>query len=44
MVEDEVTRLFRPNFSKVKTSFVSEIREVSDTLTPNVDVSDDTPV
>ena len=37
-------RLFRPKFSKVKTSFVVEIREVSDTLTLNADVSDDTPV
>ena len=37
-------RLFRPKFSKFKTSFFFEIREVSDTLTPNVDVSDDTPV
>ncbi len=35
-------RLFRPQFSKVKTSFVFEIRQESDTLTPNVDVSDDT--
>ena len=37
-------RLFRPQFSKVKISFVSQIRQESDTLTPNVGVSDDTPV
>ena len=35
-------RLFRPQFSKVKTSFVSQIRQESDTLTPSEDVSDDT--
>ena len=35
-------RLFRPQFSKVKTSFFFEIRQVLDTLMPNVDVSDDT--
>ena len=37
-------RLFRPQFSKFKTSFFVEIREVSDTLTLNADVSGDTPV
>ena len=37
-------RLFRPQFSKFKTSFFVEIREVSDTLTPNVGVSRYTPV
>ena len=37
-------RLFRPKFSKVKTSFFVEIREVSDTLTPNAGVCGDTPV
>ena len=31
-------------FRKVKTSFVVKIRQVSNTLTPHVDVSDDTPV
>ena len=36
--------LFGPQFSKVKRRFVFEIRQVSDTLTPNVGVSDDTPV
>ena len=40
----EVPLLFRPQFSKVKRRFVFEIRQVSDTLTPNVGVSDDTPV
>ena len=37
-------RLFRPKISKVKTSFVAQIRQVSNTLMPNVDVSGDTPV
>ena len=37
-------RLFRPQFSKVKTSFFAEIREVLDTLTPNAGVFGDTPV
>ena len=37
-------RLFRPQFSKVKTSFLLEIREVSNTLTPSVGVFGDTPV
>ena len=37
-------RLFRPKISKVKRRFVFENREVSDTLTPNVGVSGDTPV
>ena len=37
-------RLFRPQFSKVKTSFFPDIREVSNTLTPNAGVSDYTPV
>ena len=37
-------RLFRPKFSKFKTSFFVENQEVSDTLTLNVGVSDDTPV
>ena len=36
--------LFGPKFSKVKIRFVFEIREVSDTLTPNVGVFGDTPV
>ena len=31
-------RLFTPKFSKVKLNFFVEIREVSDTLTPNVGV------
>ena len=35
-------RLFRPQFRKVKTSFVVEIREVSNTLTLNAGVSGDT--
>ena len=33
-------RLFRPQFRKVKIRFLSEIREVSNTLTPHVGVSD----
>ena len=37
-------RLFRPKISKVKTSFVAQIRQVSNTLMPNVGVSGDTPV
>ena len=37
-------RLFRPQFSKVKTSFLLEIREVSNTLTPSGGVFGDTPV
>ena len=37
-------RLFRPKFSKVKTSFAVEIREVSNTLTPSEGVFGDTPV
>ena len=36
--------LFGPQFSKVKIRFVFEIREVSDTLTPNGGVCGDTPV
>ena len=36
--------LFRPKFRKVKIRFFVEIREVSDTLTPNVGVCGDTPV
>ena len=36
--------LFGPKFRKVKRRFVFEIREVSDTLTPNVGVCSDTPV
>ena len=31
-------RLFRPQFRKVKPIFLAEIREVSDTLTPNAGV------
>jgi len=31
-------RLFRPQFRKVKPIFFAEIREVSDTLTPNAGV------
>ena len=44
--EEEVKcqRLLGPKFRKVKTSFFSEIRQVSNTLTPNAGVSDDTPV
>ena len=37
-------RLFRPKISKVKTSFVFEIRRVSNILTPNEVVSGDTRV
>jgi len=37
-------RLFRPLFRKVKIRFAAEILQVSDSLTPNVGVSDDTPV
>ena len=37
-------RLLGPEFSKVKTRFVSEIRQVSDTLTLSEGVFDDTPV
>ncbi len=37
-------RLLGPEFRKVKTSFVSEIRQVSDTLTLSEGVFDDTPV
>ena len=37
-------RLFRPKFSKVKTSFVAQIRQVSNTLTPSAGVCDYTPV
>ena len=33
-------RLFRPKFSKFKTSFVVEIRQVANTLTLNEGVSD----
>ena len=33
-------RLFRPKFSKVKTSFFPEIRQVLNTLTLSEDVSD----
>ena len=35
-------RLFRPKISKVKPSFVAEIRQVSNTLTPNAGVFGDT--
>ena len=42
--EMKCQRLFRPKISKVKTSFVAQIRQVSNTLMPNVDVSGDTPV
>ena len=37
-------RLFRPQFSKFNPSFVSQIRQESDTLTPSEDASGDTPV
>ena len=37
-------RLFRPQFSKFYPSFFSQIREVSNILTPNAGVSDYTPV
>ena len=37
-------RLFRPKFSKVKTSFFAQIRQVSNTPTPSEDVCDYTPV
>ena len=37
-------RLLGPEFRKVKTSFVSQIRQVSDTLTLSEGVFDDTPV
>ena len=37
-------RLLGPEFSKVKTSFVSQIRQVSDILTLSEGVFDDTPV
>jgi len=33
-------RLFKPQFSKVKTRFVVQNRQVSDTLTPSDDVSE----
>ena len=36
--------LFRPKISKVKTSIVSQILQVSNTLTPSEGVSDYTPV
>ncbi len=35
-------RLFGPQFSKVNPSFVSQIRQMSDTLTPNVGVFGET--
>ena len=35
MLELKCQRLFRPKFSKVKTSFFVEIPQVSDTLTPS---------
>ena len=37
-------RLFRPKFSKVKTSFFAQIPQVSNTLTPSEGVCDYTPV
>ena len=37
-------RLFGPQFRKVKRRFFVEIPQVSNTLTPNVGVSGDTPV
>ena len=37
-------RLFRPKFSKVKTSFFAQIRQVSNTPTPSEGVCDYTPV
>ena len=37
-------RLFGPQFSKFNPSFVSQIRQESDTLTPSEDVSDYRPV
>ena len=37
-------RLFRPQFRKFNPSFAARIPQVSNTLTPNVGVSDDTPV
>ena len=37
-------RLFRLQFDKVKRRCVVEIPEVSNTLTPNAGVCDDTPV
>ena len=42
MIGVKCHRLFRPQFRKVKTSFVVEIREVSNTLTLNAGVSGDT--
>ena len=43
-IEVNCHRLFRPKISKVKTRFVVEILQVSNTLTPNVGVSDYRPV
>ena len=40
----EVPTLIRAKIPKVKTSFFAQIQEVSNTLTPNVGVSGDTPV
>ncbi len=37
-------RLFKPKISKVKTGFVSQIRQVSNTLRLSADISGDTPV
>ena len=37
-------RLFRPKFSKVKTSFFAQIPQVSNTPTPSEGVCDYTPV
>ena len=42
--EMKCQRLLGPEFRKVKTSFVSQIRQVSDTLTLSEGVFDDTPV
>ena len=38
MIFVKCQRLFRPQFCKVKPIFLAEIREVSDTLTPNAGV------
>ena len=43
-IELKYQRLLGPTFRKVKTSFFAEIRQVSNSPTPNVGVSDDTPV
>ena len=37
-------RLFRPEISKVKTSFFAQIRQESNILTPSADVSGYTPL